>query len=113
MQQVQLGLRGRHEREADGGAEEAGATRRARPAMPSIGSRVIGMSDAPCLHMDRRTEEQVEKLQRQLCAAVEHVDELRNAATMLAADLRNRLHALMLQRQAVQRLEGNRRERSD
>ena len=81
--------------------------------MPSIGSPVIGKLDAGSLHMDRRTEEQVRNLEQQLCAAVQKVDQLRNEAIRLAADLRNRLHALMLQRQAVQRLEGNRRERSD
>lgn len=59
------------------------------------------------LHMDRRTEARVKNLQRQLCAAVEQVDHLRDDATRLAADLRNRLHALALQRDAVERLDSN------
>jgi hypothetical protein len=64
------------------------------------------MSDACCLRMDRRTKEHVKKLQRRLRAAIERVDHLRDDATRLAADLRNRLHALVLQRRAVERLDG-------
>jgi hypothetical protein len=56
--------------------------------------------------MDRRTEKRAKNLQRQLRVAVEQLDRLRDDATRLAADLRNRLHALVLQRRAVERLDG-------
>jgi hypothetical protein len=56
--------------------------------------------------MDRRTEKRVKNLQRRFRASIERVDQLRDDATRLAADLRNRLHALVLQRRAVERLDG-------
>jgi len=74
---------------------------RARPALPSIGSRVIGTSDARRLHMDWRTQERVENLQGRLRAVAERVDQLRGDVTRLAADLRSRLQAFVLQRQRV------------
>jgi hypothetical protein len=60
------------------------------------------------LHMDPRTGKRVTNLERRLRAAVQRVDRLRDDATRLGADLRNRLHMLLLQRRAVERLEDNR-----
>ena len=60
------------------------------------------------LHMDGRTGKRVTNLERQLRAAVQRVDRLRDDATRLGADLRNRLHGLLLQRRAFERLEENR-----
>ena len=74
--------------------------------MPSIGCHLVGIANARCLYMDRRTEKRVKKLQRQLRVAVEQLDRLRDDATRLAADLRNRLHALVLQRRALRRIDG-------
>jgi uncharacterized protein YjiS (DUF1127 family) len=73
--------------------------------MPPIGSRLVGILNACCLHMDRRTEKRVKNLQTRLRGAIERVEQVRADATRLAADLRNRLHALMLQRRAVERLD--------
>jgi hypothetical protein len=56
--------------------------------------------------VDRRTEKRVKNLQRRLRLAVEQLDRLRDDATRLAADLWNRLQALVLQRRAVGRLDG-------
>jgi hypothetical protein len=57
--------------------------------MPSIGSHLVGISNACRLHMGRRTEKRAKNLQRQLRVAVEQLDRLRHDATRLAADLRN------------------------
>lgn len=58
-----------------------------------------------------RVEQQVENLHERLHKAAEELEQLRDEASSLAADLRNRLHALTLQRQAVQRLDDDRRKR--
>ena len=63
--------------------------------------------------MDQRPEERVEKLHARLREAAEHIEELRHEAADLAADLRNRLHALALQREALQRLDSVRQERME
>jgi hypothetical protein len=57
------------------------------------------------------SERRVENLHNRLREATEHVEQLRREAQDLAADLRNQLHALALQRQAVQRLDSHRRQR--
>jgi hypothetical protein len=56
-------------------------------------------------------EQLADNLHNRLRAAIEQVEHLRDEAAVLAADLRNRLHALVLQRRAVQRLDDNRQER--
>ena len=55
----------------------------------------------------------MENLHSRLREAAEHVEALKHEAADLAADLRNRLHALTLQREALQRLNEHRRERMD
>jgi hypothetical protein len=59
----------------------------------------------------RRRRERVKNLQEQLHEAVGQLDHLRDEAANLAADLRNDLHRLILERQAVERLDAVRRER--
>jgi hypothetical protein len=61
--------------------------------------------------MAERPEDRVENLQRRLREAAEHIEALRREAVDLAAELRNRLHAIVLRRQAVERLDRNRQER--
>jgi cytochrome c-type biogenesis protein CcmH/NrfF len=56
-------------------------------------------------------EQLAENLYKRLHAVAEQLDQIRNEAADLSADLRNRLHALMLQRRAVERLDSNRQER--
>jgi hypothetical protein len=52
-----------------------------------------------------------EREQERLRAVAGELDHLRDEAADLAADLRKRLHALILQRQAVERLVRNRQGR--
>jgi cytochrome c-type biogenesis protein CcmH/NrfF len=56
-------------------------------------------------------EQLAENLYNRLRAVTEQLDQIRDEAADLAADLRNRLNALMLQRRAVERLDGNRQAR--
>jgi cytochrome c-type biogenesis protein CcmH/NrfF len=60
---------------------------------------------------EREPEQQVENLYKRLRVAAEQLDHLRDEAADLAADLRNRLHALVLQQRAVERVDSNRQER--
>jgi DNA repair ATPase RecN len=61
--------------------------------------------------MDGEAEQQVHNLHERLREAVEEVEALRHEAADLAADLRNQLQALTLEREALRRLDGNRQER--
>ena len=61
------------------------------------------MTDSP--------EERVEDLRERLREAVAHVDGLRREAAELAEDLRNQIHALALERQALRRLDDERARR--
>jgi hypothetical protein len=60
---------------------------------------------------EREQEQLAENLYRRLRAVAEELDHLRDESADLAADLRKRLHALMLQRRAVERLVRNRQVR--
>jgi regulator of replication initiation timing len=55
--------------------------------------------------------DRVEDLQQRLRAAAEQVEALRTEAGELADELRNRLHALTLQRKVLERLDEERRKR--
>jgi cytochrome c-type biogenesis protein CcmH/NrfF len=59
----------------------------------------------------REPKQLAENLYNRLRAVTEQLDQIRDEAADLAADLRNRLNALMLQRRAVERLDGNRQAR--
>jgi hypothetical protein len=59
---------------------------------------------------EREPEQAAENLYSRLRAVAEELDHLRDEAADLAADLRNRLNALMLQKKAVERLDGNRQQ---
>jgi cytochrome c-type biogenesis protein CcmH/NrfF len=73
---------------------------------------VTGIAYATRWPMAAREPEQLaENLYNRLRAVTEQLDHIRDEAADLAADLRNRLNALMLQRRAVERLDGNRQAR--
>jgi hypothetical protein len=73
---------------------------------------VTGIAYAARWPMAAREPEQLaENLYNRLRAVTEQLDQIRDEAADLAADLRNRLNALMLQRRAVERLDGNRQAR--
>jgi cytochrome c-type biogenesis protein CcmH/NrfF len=73
---------------------------------------VTGIAYAARWRMAEREPEQLaENLSKRLRAVAEQLDHIRDEAADLSADLRNRLHALTLQRRAVERLDGNRQER--
>jgi hypothetical protein len=63
--------------------------------------------------MEERRSEQLENLQERLRTAAERLDQLRDEAAHLAVNLRNDIHTLALQRQAVQCLDAHRQERID
>jgi hypothetical protein len=56
--------------------------------------------------MADRDDARVKSLQRRLREAIEHFDGLRREASDMAAELRNRLHAVTLQHEALRRLDG-------
>jgi hypothetical protein len=53
----------------------------------------------------------VRNLQQRLWAAIKHIEGLRREATDMAAELRNRLHTVTAQREALRRLDGESGER--
>jgi hypothetical protein len=55
--------------------------------------------------MDERAEQRVNDLHHRLREAAEHAEALRREAADLAAELRNRLHVLTVQRAALRRLD--------
>jgi hypothetical protein len=59
----------------------------------------------------REQDRRVENLYKRLREAAEHVETLREEAAGLVADLRAQLNALMLERQALERLDDHRRVR--
>jgi pantothenate synthetase len=73
---------------------------------------VTGIAYASRWRMAEGEPEQLaENLYKRLHAVAEQLDQIRNEAADLSAELRNRLHALTLQRRAVERLDSNRQER--
>ena len=60
---------------------------------------------------EREPEQLAEDLYERLHAVAEQLDHIRDEAADLSADLRNRLQALKLERQAVARLDSRRQER--
>jgi cytochrome c-type biogenesis protein CcmH/NrfF len=73
---------------------------------------ITGIAYASRWRMAEREPEQLaEDLYKRLHAVAEQLDQIRDEAAVLSADLRNRLHALTLQRRAVERLDSNRQER--
>jgi hypothetical protein len=59
--------------------------------------------------MADRADARSKSLQRRLRAAIEHFEGLRREASETAAELRNRLHTVMAQSEALRRLDGARR----
>jgi hypothetical protein len=60
---------------------------------------------------DDRPLERADDLQARLRDAVDRVEQLREEAAELAADLRNHIHAIALEREAIQRVDEHRRHR--
>ena len=60
---------------------------------------------------DDRPSERADELQERLREAVNRVEQIRAEAAELAADLRNRIHAIALEREAIQRVDEHRRHR--
>jgi len=58
-----------------------------------------------------RSKDRVDSLHDRLREAGDELDQLRNESAHLATDLRNDLNRLAMQRQAVLRLDANRKER--
>jgi hypothetical protein len=58
--------------------------------------------------MADRDNARVKSLQRRLRAAIDHLEGLRREASDMAAELRNRLHTVTVQRETLRRLAGER-----
>jgi len=58
--------------------------------------------------MADRDDARVNRLQRRLRVAIERLEGLRRDASDMAAELRNRLHTVMMQRETLRRLTGER-----
>ena len=61
--------------------------------------------------MDEQPAQQLANIEDRLREATKHLEVVRREAVELAADLRNRLDALALQQEALQRLDHDRRDR--
>ena len=62
---------------------------------------------------DGSPEDKIRDLQARLLESIERVEDLRRDAAEVAADLRNRLHAVTLQRRALERRRDGRRPDDD
>ena len=67
-------------------------------------------SASSCM-VDNRAFERAEELNKRLREAVNRVEQLRKEAAALAAELRNHIHAIALEREAIQRVDEHRRHR--